>query len=402
MTEPSHPVITAYTAVNCLGTGRDAILAALRSGASGLRPCDFPGADFETYIGRVDGLEDKPVTGPLARYDCRNSRLALATLRADGFADLARDCIARRGARRVGLVLGTSTSGIQEGERAFAERVLAGSGDGDLPDGFDYRHSQDTHATTEFVGAWLGIEGPCMTVSTACSSSAKVFADARQLIAHDICDAVIVGGVDSLCLLTLYGFRSLELTAPGPCRPNDVDRDGLSIGEGGGFAILERPRGAGQALAVLEGVGESSDAYHMSTPHPEGLGAFNSMRGALATAGIGPDQVDYINLHGTGSKVNDVVEARAVMSLFGGETPCGSTKGWTGHTLGAAGIIEAVISLEAIRHGFMPGNLGMSRRDPDIQTNILPETKTADVSRVLSNSFGFGGNNCSLLFGRAP
>lgn len=392
-----NPVITAITAVNCLGAGLDATLAALRQGSSGLRPCDFPGVDFETHIGRVDGLEDSPVTGAQARYDCRNNRLARMTLQADGFADLARDCIARRGARRVGLVLGTSTSGIQESERAFAERT-----DGGLPDWFDYRHSHDVHATTEFVGALLGIEGPCMTVSTACSSSAKVFADAAQLIAHDICDAVVVGGVDSLCLLTLYGFRSLELTASEACRPNDVDRAGLSIGEAGGFALLERPLGAGQALALLEGVGESSDAYHMSTPHPEGLGAFNSMRGALGTAGVRPDQVDYINLHGTGSKVNDVVESRAVMSLFGGDTPCSSTKGWTGHTLGAAGIVEAVIAVLAIREGFMPGNLRMNRRDPEIETNVLPETRAADVSRVLSNSFGFGGNNCSLLFGRAP
>lgn len=392
-----NPVITAITAVNCLGAGLDATLAALRQGSSGLRPCDFPGVDFETHIGRVDGLEDSPVTGAPARYDCRNNRLARMTLQADGFADLARDCIARRGARRVGLVLGTSTSGIQECERAFAERT-----DGDLPDWFDYRHSHDVHATTEFVGALLGIEGPCMTVSTACSSSAKVFADAAQLIAHDICDAVVVGGVDSLCLLTLYGFRSLELTASEACRPNDVDRAGLSIGEAGGFALLERPLGAGQAMALLEGVGESSDAYHMSTPHPEGLGAFNSMRGALGTAGVRPDQVDYINLHGTGSKVNDVVESRAVMSLFGGDTPCSSTKGWTGHTLGAAGIVEAVIAVLAIREGFVPGNLRMNRRDPEIETNVLPETRAADVSRVLSNSFGFGGNNCSLLFGRAP
>jgi 3-oxoacyl-[acyl-carrier-protein] synthase-1 len=395
MIDFSSPAITAYTTVNCLGAGRDATVDALWRGVSGLRPCDFPGTDFETHIGMVDGLDAITVPSSLAAYDCRNSRLALMTLQTDGFADLARDCLARRGARRVGLVLGTSTSGIQEGERAFAERT-----NGDLPSWFDYRHSQDVHATTEFVGACLGIEGPCMTVSTACSSSAKVFVDAAQLIAHDICDAVVVGGVDSLCLLTLYGFRSLELTAAGACRPNDVNRAGLSIGEGGGFALLERNNGVGQALAMLEGVGESSDAYHMSSPHPEGLGAFNSMRAALATAGIKPGQVDYINLHGTGSKVNDVVEARAVMSLFGSDTPCSSTKGWTGHTLGAAGIIEAVIALQAIRHRFIPGNLGMTQRDPDIETNIFPETETAEISRVLSNSFGFGGNNCSLLFGR--
>lgn len=397
MIESCRPVVTGYTAVNCLGFGVEAILAALRSGSSGLRPCDFPGADFATFIGRVDGLEDDPVTGRLARYDCRNNRLAKRTLLADDFGALIARCVERRGERRVGLVLGTSTSGIQEGERAFAARA----GDGPLPDRFDYRHSHDVHATTEFVGAYLGIGGPRITVSTACSSSAKVFADARQLIAHDICDAVVVGGVDSLCLLTLYGFRSLELTAPGPCRPNDARRAGLSIGEGGGFALLEKPEGAPDALAVLEGTGESSDAYHMSSPHPEGLGARQSMQAALDSAGMEAGEVDYINLHGTGSKANDLVEARAVMSLFGKDTPCSSTKGWTGHTLGAAGITEAVTCLLALREGFMPGNLGLESRDPEIETNVLAESATGDVRRVLSNSFGFGGNNCSLLFGRA-
>lgn len=397
MSEPLRPVVTGYTAVNCLGTGLDAILEALRAGRSGLRPCDFPRADFETWIGRVDGLEDSPISGALARYDCRNSRLALMALQADGFADRVSESIGRRGARRVGLVLGTSTSGIQEGERAFMER----DSDGNLPEWFDYRHSQDVHATTEFVGRLLGIEGPALTVSTACSSSAKVFADARQLIEHDICDAVLVGGVDSLCLLTLYGFRSLELTSPDPCRPNDAHRTGLSIGEGGGFALVERPRGAGQALAVLEGTGESSDAYHMSSPHPEGLGARRSMQAALDSAGIEASEVDYINLHGTGSKVNDLVESRAVMSLFGKDIPCSSTKGWTGHTLGAAGITETVIALLALSEGFLPGNLGLREKDPEIETNILARSKACEVRHVLSNSFGFGGNNCSLLFGRA-
>jgi 3-oxoacyl-[acyl-carrier-protein] synthase-1 len=396
MSESLHPVITGYTGVNCLGAGLDAILAALRAGTSGLRPCDFPGADFDTWIGRVEGLEDSPITGPLARYDCRNSRLALMALQADDFVDSVSDCIGRRGARRVGLVLGTSTSGIQEGERAFMEL----DADGNLPAWFDYRHSHDVHATTEFVGRLLGIEGPTFTVSTACSSSAKVFADAAQLIDHDICDAVLVGGVDSLCLLTLYGFRSLELTSPDPCRPNDAHRTGLSIGEGGGFALVERPRGAADALAVLEGTGESSDAFHMSSPHPEGLGASRSMQAALESADIKATAVGYINLHGTGSKVNDLVESRAVTSLFGNDIPCSSTKGWTGHTLGAAGITEAVISLLALREGFLPGNLGLKQKDPEIETNILSRSEVRDVRHVLSNSFGFGGNNCSLLFGR--
>lgn len=395
MTEFSSPVITDYTAVNCLGFGRDAILKALRRAESGLIVCDFPGADFETHIGRIPGVEETPVTGGLARYDCRNNRLARMTLEADGFVESAKDCIARYGAQRVGLVLGTSTSGIQEGERAFLER------DSDnLPEWFDYRHSQDVHATTEFVGAYLGIEGPSITISTACSSSAKVFADAWQLLANDFCDAVLVGGVDSLCLLTLYGFRSLELTAVGPCRPNDADRAGLSIGEGGGFALVERREAAPAPQATLEGIGESSDAYHMSSPHPEGAGAMISMQRALEVAGVDPGQVDYINLHGTGSKVNDVVEAKAVKSLFGKGIRCSSTKGWTGHTLGAAGITEAVIALLALREGYAPGNLGLERRDPEIDTNVLLDGVNANLRRVLSNSFGFGGNNCSLMFAR--
>lgn len=396
MISPSRPLITAFTAVNCLGSGTEAIGAALRSGKSGLRPNDFPGAAFETYIGRVAGIEEKPVTGALAKYDCRNNRLAQLALAADGFADTARECIGRRGAQRVGLVLGTSTSGIQAGEQAFAGR----SGDS-LPGWFDYRHSQDVHATTEFVAASLGIEGPSVTVSTACSSSAKVFADAAQLIGYGICDAVVVGGVDSLCLLTLYGFRSLELTAPGPCRPNDADRAGLSIGEGGGFALLERREGAPHGVAVLEGTGESSDAHHMSSPHPEGVGAVIAMQRALDAAGRDAGTVDYINLHGTGSKVNDAVEARAIRSLFGRRTPCSSTKGLTGHTLGAAGITEAVISLLALCSGFLPGNMGVTRLDPEIETNIVLQSTDAEIDCVLSNSFGFGGNNCSLLFGRA-
>ena len=392
------PVITAYTAVNCLGAGVDAIAGALKAGRTGLRPCDMAGVTFETYVGAAAGVESETVGDGLERFDCRNNRLAQMALRQDGFAARVADCVARRGASRVGIVLGTSTSGIAESERAFAARA---GPDDPLPDWFDYAATHDLHATTAFAALMLGVEGPQFTVSTACSSSAKVFADARQLIACGLCDAVVVGGADSLCLLTLYGFRSLELTDTEICRPNDVSRAGMSIGEGAGFALLERPDGAADALAILEGAGESSDAWHMSTPHPEGKGAFLSMQAALRGAGKTAAAVDYINLHGTGSRSNDIVEAKAIMRLFGADTPCSSTKGLTGHTLGAAGIVEAVISLLCIRDGFMPGNLNLRRRDPEIATNILPGTAERPVRRVLSNSFGFGGNNCSLLFGAA-
>ena len=392
------PVVTAYTAVNCLGAGVDAIAAALKAGKTGLRPCDMEGVAFETYIGAAAGVESEKIGDGLDRFDCRNNRLAQMALRQDGFAARVADCVARRGASRVGIVLGTSTSGIAESERAFAERAGPGS---PLPDWFVYATTHDPHATTAFAVAMLGVEGPQFTISTACSSSAKVFADARQLIACGLCDAVVVGGVDSLCLLTLHGFRSLELTDTDICRPNDAGRAGMSIGEGAGFALLETAAGAPEALAVLEGAGESSDAWHMSTPHPEGEGAFLSMQAALRGAGATPAEVDYINLHGTGSRSNDAVEAKAIMRLFGADTPCSSTKGATGHALGAAGIVEAVISLLCIRDGFMPGNLNLRRRDPEIGTAILSETMERPVRSVLSNSFGFGGNNCSLLFGAA-
>ncbi len=389
--------VTAWTAVTCLGAGVDAIAEALKSERGGLTPCDLPGVEFETWIGRVSGVEDHPVTGRLARYDCRNNRLAEMALQTDGFAAAVGECIAEHGAARVGVVLGTSTSGVAEGERAFQAR--SGSGGG-LPDWFDFRHTHDIHALSSFVAEYLGAQGPCLTVSTACSSSAKVFADAAQLIGHGVCDAVVVGGVDSLCLLTLFGFRALELTSPDLCRPNDSGRSGMSIGEAAGFALLRRADPARSALALLEGFGESSDAHHMSSPHPEGVGAYVAMKAALDSAVLEAADIDYVNLHGTGSHINDVVEAKAVMRLFGPDLPCSSTKGWTGHTLGAAGITEAVISLAALREGIMPGNLNLRKLDPEIATAVLAATVAAPVRRVLSNSFGFGGNNCSLIFGR--
>jgi 3-oxoacyl-[acyl-carrier-protein] synthase-1 len=212
----------------------------------------------------------------------------------------------------------------------------------------------------------------------------------------------VVGGVDSLCRNTLYGFAALELVAPQPCRPCAADRNGISIGEAAGFALLER---ASQARAhsgvALLGFGESSDAYHMSSPHPQGDGAVLAMQRALASAGLAPDAIDYINMHGTASLVNDAMEDRAITRVFGTDTPASSTKGWTGHTLGAAGITEAVISALCIQHGLMPGNLNTRTLDPGLTGNLLLANREQPVQRVLSNSFGFGGSNASLIFGAA-
>ena len=274
--------ITALSTSNALGIGLDATAEGLLANRSALRACDFEDAALDTWIGRIPGLEEHSVVDDLAVFDCRNNRLAQMALKADGFATAAAAAVDRHGANRIALVLGTSTSGIREGEIAFTRRSPE---TGALPPDFRFAETHDHHSLALFVQAYLGLEGPVLTVSTACSSSAKVFADAAQLMEAGICDAAVVGGADSLCLLTLYGFNSLELLDRAPSRPNDAERGGISIGEAAGFALLERPEnGSDGALAMLLGYGESSDAYHMSAPHPEGLGAELSMRRALESA----------------------------------------------------------------------------------------------------------------------
>jgi 3-oxoacyl-[acyl-carrier-protein] synthase-1 len=391
-------VLSALSTVNALGVGLDATARGLRENRSGLRFCDYEDARLDTYIGRVDGVEQAPIEDALARYDCRNNRLAQMALRADGFADAVAAAAGRYGADRIALILGTSTSGLREGERAFARRAPE---TGALPAEFRFNETQDHHSLAAFVQGSLGLQGPAATVSTACSSSAKVFADAAQLIDAGICDAAVVGGADSLCLLTLYGFKSLELTADAPCCPNDAARSGISIGEAAGFALLERADAvADGAVALLLGYGESADAYHMSAPHPEGLGAELAMRRALEMAGLAPGAVDYINEHGTGSRQNDQVEDAAIARVFGDGMRSSSTKGATGHTLGAAGILEIAICCLAMRHGFIPGNVNLQALDPAFRCRVEAATTVRAVRHALNNSFGFGGSNCSILLGR--
>jgi 3-oxoacyl-[acyl-carrier-protein] synthase-1 len=241
-----------------------------------------------------------------------------------------------------------------------------------------------------------------MTISSACASSAKSFLQAAYLIESGLCDGAIVGGADSLCGMTLRGFAALELISATPCRPCDAARSGISIGEAAGFALLERPAAAREApVAALLGCGASSDGYHMSSPDPRGAGAIGSMRQALASGGVAPQSVDYVNLHGTGTRANDAMEDIAVSTVFGDAVACSSTKGWTGHTLGAAGVVEAIIAGICIDHDFIPGCLDVSEVDPTFRANVLVDNIERPVRRILSNSFGFGGINCSLLFGAA-
>jgi 3-oxoacyl-[acyl-carrier-protein] synthase-1 len=384
--------ITAMSAVNALGRGLAATLEALRQGRSGLRRNDFDDAALPTWIGRVDGLEQERVPQPLAEFDCRNNRLAQAALAEDGFAEAVGRARSRYGAHRVAVLVGTSTSGILQTELAYRERDAAGR----LPSWLSYRGTHNLYSVTEFVRRRLALTGPAATVSTACSSSAKVFASAHRLFEAGLADAAVVGGVDSLCLTTLHGFSSLELLSDERCAPFDRDRKGLSIGEAAGFALLER--GARSRMALL-GYGESSDAHHMSAPHPEGAGARRAMQSALSSAGIEPRQIEYINAHGTATPANDRAEDCAIFDLFGGEVPVSSTKGWTGHALGAAGITEAVICCLALEHGLMPGTINTAVADTSLRSCIVLHTAPHRLARVLSNSFGFGGSNCSLVFG---
>lgn len=398
---PMDPLLVShYTLTSGLGRGCEATYAALRARRSGLCPCDFEDAALDTWIGRVAGLEGEPLPRAWRAFDCRNNRLALCGLRQDGFEGAAHAARERYGAERVAVLLGTSTSGILETEHAYRRRDPEG---GALPAEFieRYPYCHNTFSVATFVRGYLGLHGPAAVISTACSSSAKVFASAARLMRAGLCDAAVVGGVDSLCLTTLYGFSALELTAAGPCRPCDVERDGLSIGEAAGFALLERVDLAGSAgEVVLLGYGESGDGYHMSHPHPEGLGAIAAMREALSCAGLAAGDIDYVNLHGTGTRANDLIEDRAVSIVFGRDTPCSSTKGWTGHTLGAAGIAEAVIGALCLGRGLLPGTLNTTRLDPVLTSAIRLDNEARSIRRLLSNIFGFGGNNCSLVFGR--
>jgi 3-oxoacyl-[acyl-carrier-protein] synthase-1 len=388
--------VTAYTATSAMGHGLAAQRETLERMRSGLRPNDFSSAPLPCWVGRVDGLEQAALPAEHAPWECRNNRLAWLGLNQDGFLARVQAARQRHGAGRIGLFVGTSTSSIGATEEAY-RRLDAGGG---FPVDMQRPAVHAPHSLAAFAAAALGLEGPCLTVSTACSSSAKVFASAQRMIALGLIDAAVVGGVDTLCDSVLFGFNALELVSTQPCRPFDVARDGISIGEAAGFALLQRVEAAPQAPRLL-GYGEASDAHHMSTPHPQGLGAGLALQAALARAGLDAAQVDYINLHGTASQKNDEVEAALVSRTFPATTRASSTKGFTGHTLGASGILEATVALQAIEHGLVPGNLGGDTPDPACGPSFAWRNEHQPVQVALSNSFGFGGNNACLAFAAA-
>ena len=385
--------ITDYTLTTAAGLGKQANFSALKKKKTGLAPCSFFGlADFVTYTGEINSIDDIDLPAYLSPFHCRNNQLAELGLQQDGFLQSIDHLKRKYGKSRIGIFMGTSTSGIHETEKAYFEGVSKGH----LPNWYQYQSTHNTYSLADYLCKRLDLTGISEVISTACSSSAKVFASASRAIALGLCDAALVGGVDSLCLTTLFGFNSLQLVSPDICKPCDQNRQGLSIGEAAGFALVEKPFEKG-ALGML-GYGESSDAYHMSSPHPEGLGAQQAMNAALQRANLAANDIDYINLHGTGTPTNDAAETCAVAATFG-QTPASSTKGWTGHTLGAAGIVETALSLLCIESNYLPNSLNLETLDPSIRANILQTPIEKPVHRILTNSFGFGGSNCSLILG---
>lgn len=388
---PVAVTVERYTCTTACASGLDALRQAIAQARSGLTPNRFTQAPLATYVGQVSGVDQTVLPAGMDHFSCRNNQLAWLSLQADGFIDHARNAVEQFGPFRVGLALGTSTSSIGETEDAYRNRDPGGH----LPP--EQRRRPDVHTPHSlgiFVQNLLGIAGPCVTVSTACSSSAKVFATAERWLRLGLVDAVVVGGVDTLCESVLHGFNALQLVSANPCRPFDRDRDGINLGEAGGFALLTLRPGPLQLI----GYGESSDAHHMSSPHPTGDGVAKAVAQALDFAGFSGERIQYLNMHGTASIKNDAVEAALIQQCYGPNLHASSTKGWTAHTLGAAGIVEAAFTLNALETGVLPGTLNSTEIDPACSSQVRLQTGQQAIQFAATHSFGFGGNNCVLIF----
>ena len=393
----SPVAVIAFSALSACGQGNKALYQALSKNQSALAPLELLDVPFKTYVGAIT----QPLHSldpDLIDFDSRNSRVALTALNdIDAGVRVAMEEVkSKYGSQRVGVVIGTSTSGLNETEDAYMELLKTDK----LPADFHFVKQHAYQATARFLQRELGLSGVCYAVSTACSSGAKAIAAGQRLIASGVCDAVLVGGVDTLCRLTLRGFHSLDLVAESPCTPMDKNRQGLSIGEAAGLLVLEKCCSSNLSNMKILAVGESADAYHMSTPHPEGIGAVLAMNNSLKKAGVSFDMLDYLNLHATATKINDRVESAAVYSIFANNLKCSGTKGLTGHTLGASGALETIITLLALQYQFIPGTYGLEELEGDCKLQVVKTPLYEQKLQIaMSNSFGFGGNNASVLVG---
>jgi len=388
--------LNAFGVVSALGNDAEHTYANMMAATSpGMVRSDEYSPAAPCWIGRV-AVDLHALPRGFAHYESRANRLSLAAL--EQIDAPIRAALARYGAERVGVVLGTSTSGISNAERVVACELLGTP----APEDYDYRQ-QKLGAVSDFVASVLEVDGPSFTLSTACSSSAHALAAARRLIDGDVCDAVVAGGTDSLARLTVRGFQALSAVSEGLANPLSLNRDGINIGEGAALFLVSRA----EAALELLGAGASSDAYHISAPDPDGRGAYAAMAAALDDARLDPSEIDYINLHGTGTRLNDAVECVAVERLFGTRVAVSSTKRLTGHALGAAGAIELALCCLALEHGddanaATPPHCWDGVRDPALPN--LPLSRLPHARRLrhcLSNSFAFGGNNAALVVGWA-
>ncbi|VFR38104.1 3-oxoacyl-[ACP] synthase FabV like [plant metagenome] len=403
MTPPTGHLLARPGVICNLGAGLSEIGTRLLQGdASHLAAQAGWLASRETAVGAVTHALPPFPAGVPPQLRSRNNQLLLASARQ--IEDSLRTAVDRYGPSRVGVVLGTSTSGVNDNAPAFTELAATGA----WPEDYDYRR-QSINAPAEFLSHWLSCCGPGYTLSTACTSSARALLSARRLLDLDLCDAVICGGVDTLCRLTLNGFASLEAISSTPCLPFSANRQGINIGEACALFLMTRDDSALDGVRLLGGAG-SSDAWHMSAPEPTGAGARQVMHKAVTDAGIAPEAIAWVNLHGTGTALNDAMESHAMHAFFPAGVPCASTKGMTGHALGAAGALEAALcwfTLSSENAGaILPPHVWDGQPDPALPRlhfSAKGQTLAPGVPRIaMSNSFAFGGNNTSLIFEGRP
>jgi len=389
--------ITAMSSLSVCGLGNQALYQSLIKHETALAPLELFNVPFKNYVGEIK-TPLLSIQQTLNDYASRNSQVALATLNCpEGkVREQLEAAKIKYGTQRIGIIIGTSTSGLYETESAYASLLQHDK----MPQDFDFVKQHAYQATARFLQLELGLQGICFAISTACSSGAKAIAAGQKLINNGLCDAVLVGGVDTLCRLTLRGFNSLELVSDEPCRPMDKDRKGISIGEAAGLLLLEKCHANNESNLKILAVGESSDAYHMSTPHPKGEGAQLAMKNALHAAGLKPSDIDYLNLHATATKINDQVESIAVETIFSDSVACSGTKGITGHTLGAAGALETIIASLSLQQQFISGTVGLQETNSDCHCQVVKTPQfNQPLTIAMSNSFGFGGNNASVIIG---